>query len=86
MSWPVYSHDRNIQPEFKYLPRLPKTFNKKRNECGWKNYNYSKKLINEKPNLREIWLQGSDKYKGAMTKESLTDIDNQLNELRNGWE
>ena len=26
------------------------------------------------------------KYKGAMTKQSLSDIDNQLNELRNGWE
>jgi len=26
------------------------------------------------------------KYKGAMTKQSLNDIDNQLNELRNGWE
>lgn len=26
------------------------------------------------------------KYKGAMTKQSLKDIDNQLNELRNGWE
>jgi prophage DNA circulation protein len=26
------------------------------------------------------------KYKGAMTKQSLTNIDNQLNELRNGWE
>jgi len=26
------------------------------------------------------------KYKGAMTKQSLTDIDNQLNELRNAWE
>lgn len=26
------------------------------------------------------------KYKGAMTKQPLTDIDNQLNELRNGWE
>ncbi|CAN5591000.1 hypothetical protein BH11BAC3_BH11BAC3_21950 [soil metagenome] len=26
------------------------------------------------------------KYKGAMTKQTLTDIDNQLNELRNGWE
>jgi len=24
------------------------------------------------------------KYKGAITKQSLTDIDNQLNELRNG--
>jgi hypothetical protein len=26
------------------------------------------------------------KYKGAMTKQSLTDIDRQLNELRNEWE
>lgn len=26
------------------------------------------------------------KYKGIMTKQSLTDVDNQLNELRNGWE
>ena len=26
------------------------------------------------------------KYKGAMTKQPLTDIDNQLNELRNAWE
>lgn len=28
----------------------------------------------------------ADKYKGAMTKQPLTDIDSQLNELRNGWE
>ncbi len=26
------------------------------------------------------------KYKGAMTKQPLTEIDNQLNDLRNGWE
>lgn len=26
------------------------------------------------------------KYKGAMSKQPLTDIDNQLNELRNEWE
>lgn len=26
------------------------------------------------------------KYKGAMTKQPVADIDNQLNELRNGWE
>lgn len=26
------------------------------------------------------------KYKGAMSKQPLSDIDNQLNELRNGWE
>lgn len=25
-------------------------------------------------------------YKGAMTKQPLTDVDNQLNELRNEWE
>lgn len=26
------------------------------------------------------------KHKGAMAKQPLSDIDNQLNELRNGWE
>jgi hypothetical protein len=26
------------------------------------------------------------KYKGAMTKQPLTDIDSQLNQLRNEWE
>ena len=26
------------------------------------------------------------KYKGAMSKQPLPDIDNQLNELRNAWE
>jgi hypothetical protein len=26
------------------------------------------------------------KYKGAMTKQRLDDVDNQLNELRNEWE
>ena len=26
------------------------------------------------------------KYKGAMTKQPLTDVDNQLNELRSEWE
>ena len=25
-------------------------------------------------------------YKGAMAKQPLTDVDNQLNELRSGWE
>ncbi|WP_148570398.1 substrate-binding domain-containing protein [Aliarcobacter cryaerophilus] len=29
-------------------------------------YNYLKKLIDENKNLRAIWLQGSDKYKGAL--------------------
>lgn len=31
-------------------------------------------------------INWSAKYKGAMTKQPLTDIDNQLNELRNEWE
>ncbi|MFP4333142.1 MAG: substrate-binding domain-containing protein [Campylobacterales bacterium] len=29
-------------------------------------YNYTKELINENKNLRAIWLQGSDKYEGAL--------------------
>jgi ribose transport system substrate-binding protein len=29
-------------------------------------YDYSIKLINQYPNLKAIWLQGSDKYKGAL--------------------
>ncbi|HQU59050.1 MAG: hypothetical protein KDD02_09685 [Phaeodactylibacter sp.] len=29
------------------------------------------------------WAQ---RYKGAMSKQSLADIDDQLTELRNGWE
>jgi len=29
------------------------------------------------------WVQ---RYKGAMSKQALTDIDDQLTELRNGWE
>ncbi len=28
----------------------------------------------------------SVKYKGAMSKQPLTDIDSELNQLRNGWE
>ncbi|WP_419800467.1 hypothetical protein [Mucilaginibacter sp.] len=27
-----------------------------------------------------------DKYKGSMTKQTLAEVDSQLNELRNGWE
>lgn len=34
----------------------------------------------------ETAIDWSAKYKGTMTKQSLTDIDNQLNELRNEWE
>jgi hypothetical protein len=31
-------------------------------------------------------INSAAKYKGAMAKQPLTDIDKQLNELRNGWE
>lgn len=29
-------------------------------------YNFTKELLNENPNLNAIWLQGSDKYQGAL--------------------
>jgi ribose transport system substrate-binding protein len=29
-------------------------------------YNFSKELIEKNPNLRALWLQGSDRYKGAL--------------------
>lgn len=29
-------------------------------------YNFTKELINETPNLNAVWLQGSDKYQGAL--------------------
>lgn len=38
---------------------------------------------NQKPVTETNWAA---KYKGAMTKQPLTEIDNQLNELRDGWE
>jgi hypothetical protein len=31
-------------------------------------------------------INWAERYKGAMTKQSISDIDNQLNELRNAWE
>ena len=39
----------------------------------------------EKP-LKETQIKWEAKYKGAMQKEPLIEIDNQLNELRNSWE
>jgi hypothetical protein len=42
------------------------------------------RLRREKKQSNSInWAQ---RYKGAMTKQSIIDIDNQLNELRNAWE
>jgi hypothetical protein len=38
---------------------------------------------NQQPSAAINWAA---KYKGAMTKQPLTNIDNQLNELRNEWE
>jgi hypothetical protein len=39
-----------------------------------------------KEKLQSTTTNWATKYKGAMTKQPITDIDNQLNELRNGWE
>lgn len=37
----------------------------------------------QQPSAATDWTA---KYKGAMTKQPLTDVDNQLNELRKEWE
>ena len=39
-----------------------------------------------KDNTTNTFINWAQKYKGTMTKQSLKDIDNQLNELRNEWE
>jgi hypothetical protein len=53
------------------------------------------KLLQDLENLQLIRLhkdqkstksQWTKRYKGAMTKQPLTEIDTQLNELRNQWE
>ena len=44
------------------------------------------KLRKEKNSVLEIPNEWSSKYKGAMSKQSIIEIDNQLNELRNEWE
>jgi rRNA processing protein Krr1/Pno1 len=41
------------------------------------------RLRKEKTTSSSNW---AERYKGAMSKQPLNDIDNQLNELRNGWE
>ncbi len=38
---------------------------------------------NAQPGTAVNWAA---EYKGVMTKQPLADVDNQLNELRNGWE
>jgi hypothetical protein len=44
------------------------------------------RLRKEKVTSVTIHNEWATKYKGAMTKQNITDIDNQLNELRNEWE
>jgi len=41
------------------------------------------RLHKEKVQSSVSW---ADRHKGAMSKQPLAEIDNQLNELRNGWE
>lgn len=41
-------------------------------------YNYSIKLIKENPNLKAIWLQGSDKYQAALNAIKDTNKDNEI--------
>jgi hypothetical protein len=44
------------------------------------------RLRKEKATSITIPNEWATKYKGAMTKQNITDIDKQLNELRNEWE
>lgn len=41
-------------------------------------YSYSIKLIKENPNLKAIWLQGSDKYQAALNAIKDTNKDNEI--------
>ena len=43
------------------------------------------RLRKEKPQTI-LPVNWADKYKGAMTKQPLSEIDRQLNDLRNEWE
>jgi hypothetical protein len=43
-------------------------------------------LIRVRREKQQPSVNWAAKYKGAMTKQPLNDIDNQLNELRNEWE
>lgn len=44
------------------------------------------KLIKLKPQKNPAARRQWAKYKGALSKQSLEEIDSQLTELRNGWE
>lgn len=43
-------------------------------------------LIRVRKEKQQSETDWAAKYKGAMTKQPLTEVDNQLNELRNEWE
>lgn len=43
-------------------------------------------LIRVHREKQQAVIDWAAKYKGAMTKQPLIDVDNQLNELRNEWE
>lgn len=43
-------------------------------------------LIHVRREKQQTAIDWAAKYKGAMTKQPLTEVDGQLNELRNEWE
>jgi predicted DNA-binding protein with PD1-like motif len=43
-------------------------------------------LIHVRREKQQIAIDWVAKYKGAMTKQPLAEVENQLNELRNEWE
>ncbi|AYD47319.1 hypothetical protein [Arachidicoccus soli] len=42
--------------------------------------------VRKEKSQTETQINWSEKYKGAMSKQPLSNIDNQLNELRSAWE
>jgi hypothetical protein len=42
--------------------------------------------VRKEKNQKELSINWAAKYKGAMQKQSLNEIDEQLNDLRNSWE
>ncbi len=43
-------------------------------------------LIRVRKEKSSAQIDWAERYKGAMSKQKTTDIDKQLNELRDGWE
>ena len=42
--------------------------------------------VRKEKNIKSEMIDWAAEYKGAMERQSLNDIDNQLNELRSSWE